>query len=192
MSLITKVKFGKENKIHIEYKVERQVNGKTDYDEFTLNCVDKPRPEFEVVFINLRKHVLEICELPADVSDVEKVIVKGVSFSYSESESGESVMGATITASRSLSKSNAPLIINTPHKFDVAHNDKQPITLLLTPECADLLYELIEEAEKYIDGERSQLNMFDVTVKAEDTEEMNLNLVIPEAAKSKSKILSKV
>lgn len=180
--IITKVKLRKENKIHIEYKVERKINGKSDYDEFTLSCVDKPRPEFEIVFMDLRKHVLEICELPADVSDIEKVIVKGVSFSYSESESGESIMGATITASRSLSKSNASLIINTPHKFDTPHNDKQPKTFLLTPECADLLNELIDEAEKYIDGNRAQLGLFNQDLEiAVDTDPKNKKLKIPEA-----------
>lgn len=180
--IITKVKLGKDSKVHIEYKVERMVKDTPDYDEFTLNCVDKPLPAFELVFIKLRKHVLEICELPSDETDIAKVIVKGVSFSYS----GESdVMGVTITASRTLAKSNAPLIINTPHKFDRPHNENQGTEMCLSDDCALLLAELLEQAEKYLDGERAQLEMFDKdSGKAVDTGEKDLKLVIPEAVEA--------
>jgi len=164
---ITKVKLGKDSKIRIEYRIERIVKDNRDYDEFALNCVDKPLPEFELAFLKLRKHVLEICELPVDDTEIAKIIVKGISFSYS----GENdVMGVTITASRTLAKSNAPLIVNTPHKFDKPHNENQGTEMCLTDDCYAALAELLEQTEKYLDGERAQLEMFDKDLdKAVDT-----------------------
>lgn len=170
---------GKDSKVHIEYQVERVVNDIPDYDEFILNCVDKPLPAFELAMLGLRKHVLEICEMQVDDTEIMKVKVKGVSFSYS----GDDVMGATISASKTLASSNAPLIINTPHKFDQPHNENQGTEMCLSDDCVSVLVELLEQAEKYLDGERAQLEMFDKdSVKAADIAEKDLKLVIPEAA----------
>lgn len=174
---ITKIKLGKDSKVHIEYKVPRTTESGQDFDQFTLDCVDKPLPALELAMLNLRKHVLEICEMPVDDTEVMKVKVRGVSFSYS----GDDVMGATITASKTLVKSNAPLMINTPHKFDQPHNENQGTEMCLSDDCVNVLVELLEQAEKYLDGERAQLEMFD---KDQDkaVDKGNLSLMIPEAA----------
>lgn len=175
---ITKIKLGKDSKVHIEYQVPRTVETGQDFDQFTLNCVDKPLPALELAMLNLRKHVLDICEMPIDDTEVMKVKVKGVSFSYS---GDDDIMGATITASKTLARSNAPLMINTPHKFDQTHNENQSTEMLLSDDCISVLVELLEQAEKYLDGERAQLEMFNQdSVKAVDTG--NLSLKIPEAA----------
>ena len=174
---ITKIKLGKDSKVHIEYKVPRTTESGQDFDQFTLDCVDKPLPALELAMLNLRKHVLDICEMPVDDTEVMKVKVRGVSFSYS---GDDDVMGATITASKILARSNAPLMINTPHKFDQPHNENQGTEMLLSDDCVNVLVELLEQAEKYLDGERAQIEMFDQdSVKAVDTGD--LTLVIPEA-----------
>lgn len=175
---ITKLKLGKDSKVHIEYQVPRTVESGQAFDEFTLNCVDKPLPALELAMLNLRKHVLEICEMPVDDTEVMKVKVKGVSFSYS---GDNDVMGATITASKTLAKSNSPLIINTPHKFDQPHNENQGTEMCLSDDCVNVLEELLEQAEKYLDGERAQLEMFDKD-SGDAVEKGNLSLMIPEAA----------
>lgn len=156
MRQITKVKLSKESKVHIEYRVERTVEEVTDYDMFTLDCIDKPIPQFNLAMMELRKHVLEICEMPADDLEVMKIMVKGVSFSYS---GVDDVMGATIIAIKKLNKSNTPLMINTPHKFAEPHSENQGAEMCLTEECIEVLEELINQAEKYLDGERAQLKL---------------------------------
>lgn len=175
---ITKVKLGKDSKVHIEYKVPRTTESGEDFDQFTLDCVDKPLPALELAMLNLRKHVLDICEMPMDDTEVMKVKVKGVSFSYS---GDNDVMGATITASKTLARSNAPLMINTPHKFDQPHNENQGTEMCLSDYCISALEEVIEQAEKYLDGERAQLEMFDKD-SAVAVDKGDLSLMIPEAA----------
>ena len=175
---ITKVKLSKDSKVHIEYQIPRTTESGNDFDQFTLNCIDKPLPAFELAMLNLRKHVLDICEMPVNDTEVMKIKVNGVSFSYS----GDNyVMGATIMASKTLAKSNSPLLINTPHKFDQPQNENQGTEMCLSDDCVNVLVELLEQAEKYIDGERTQLEMFD---KDQDkaVDKLDLTLVIPEAA----------
>lgn len=174
MRQITKIKLGKESKVHIEYRVPRSTEDGDDYDLFTLDCVDKPLPAFEDAMMELRKHVLDICEMPADDLEVMKVIVKGVSFSYS---GDDDVMGATIIAIKTLNKSNTRLMINTPHKFSQPHSENQGAEMCLSYDCIMVLEELIEQAEKYLDGERAQLKL-DLTGNAgKEGDENKLKLV---------------
>lgn len=175
---ITKIKLGKDSKVHIEYRVPRTTESGDDFDQFVLDCVDKPLLALELAMLNLRKHVLDICEMPIDDTEVMKVKVKGVSFSYS----GENdVMGATITASRTLERSNAPLMINTPHKFAEPHNENQGMKMCLSDDCILVLVELLEQGEKYLDGERAQLEILNKDQDEAADQEKDLKLVIPEA-----------
>lgn len=173
MRQITKIKLGKESKVHIEYRIERSTEKGEDFDLFTLDCIDKPLPEFELAMMELRKHVLDICEMPMDDLEVLKVTVKGVSFSYSGEEN---IMGATIIATKKLNKSNA-LMINTPHKFAEPHNEGQSAEMCLSEQCVEVLEELIKQAEKYLDGERAQLKLNLTGNAGKEEEENKLKLV---------------
>ncbi len=101
--------------------------------------------------------VLTLCEFPANWKD--SVTVHGVSFSYSD----EGVKGAVITAQRTLEHSSAPLNLNTPHKpYEPYNPDQDDIDqdMLLPEDTCDRLEDLDTEAEKYIDGDRAQGNLF--------------------------------
>lgn len=98
-----------------------------------------------------------------------KVIVKGVSLSYS---GDNDVMGATISCQKRLNSSNSPLMINTPHKFAEKHSEGMNAEFLLSGGCVEALEALIEQAEKYLDGERAQLKL-DLTENAGKEEEEN-------------------
>lgn len=140
--------------MYIEYSKK---NSKGKWDDFTLSCNDAPRPEYEKTIEKLKPFVLEICELPADY--LSRINVKSVSFSYG----GEAaIMGAVITATMKLKNSNAPLNLNTPHKpsehYSTAGGDN---ALLLPEKCVDVLTELQEECALYINGERSQGELFE-------------------------------
>ena len=151
---ITKIKLTKDDKIHVAYEKAAE----RGWDEYTFTCSEKPRPELYGVLKDLDVHVADICELPADYS--ERITVKGVTFSYG----GEAeVMGATITAQMELESSNCPLNLNTPHKASESYSEapadeKQ----LLSDDCIIALDDLVDEIERYIQGDRAQQTLFAV------------------------------
>lgn len=155
---ITKVKY-EGSKVHIEYEVVKD-NG---IDEFSLTCREEPRPEFKAALDGLAPTVAEGIEIPelTDAKGLKKYVktleVRGVSFSYSNG-----IMGAVITALKTLENCNSPLVINTPHKPSSPYSQGDPSAedKCLSPAAVKELKKLQEEAEKYIAGERAQGEMF--------------------------------
>lgn len=152
---IKKVKLTSDKKIAIAYEKESKSGA---WDEYSLSCSDRARPEFYAILAALAPFVIEMCELPE--SYLDRIEVRGVSFSYGGSDE---VMGATISAQMRLDNSNCNLNLNTPHKASGSYNDfpadeKQ----LLSATCIDALGKLCDEVEKYIQGEREQGRLFDV------------------------------
>ncbi len=64
-------------------------------------------------------------------------------------------MGATITVLKALSAANAPLVLNTPFLPESSDGG-----ICLPAETRDRIETLCEEAQKYVDGERKQGNLF--------------------------------
>ena len=126
-----------------------------EMDEYSVACSDKPLPSFNEAMKGLVCHVREMCELP-DTYD-KRIEVKGVSLSYAGKNE---TMGAVITAAMELHNSVNALNLNTPHKtvefYAYDGDDKQ----LLTTGCVDAIETLIEEAQKYLNGEREQGGLF--------------------------------
>ena len=66
-----------------------------------------------------------------------------------------------------LAYSNAPLNLNTPNKpeepynTDCEYDDETYAKMCLRSECIDKLYQLIDEANYYVDGQREQGNLFE-------------------------------
>jgi hypothetical protein len=146
---IKKVKV-KDGKMYIEY----QMKVKKQWDDFTLHCMDKARPEYDKALDGLKKHVVEMCELPKDY--INRITVKGVSFSYG---GDKEVMGAVITATMVLKNTNCPLNINTPHKASDLYGDEGDESQLLTGFCVRALEAVQAEAVAYIKGDRAQLEL---------------------------------
>lgn len=152
MIRITKVKLDKAKKINIEYQVLTKAG---QWDDFSFSCSDEALPEFYLSIKKLSPHVLELCELPKTYLD--RVVTKGVSFSYST----EGIMGAVIIAAMQLKKSNCPLNLNTPHKPSAVDDDQTPMeNQLLTEGCTMALKTVINECIKYIAGYRAQTDLF--------------------------------
>ena len=146
---ILKVKM-KDGRVQITYdKIQDKGTNK-----YTLDSFEKPTPEFTNALKELHKHVQEICEFEFSFELLDAINVTGVSFSYSKDDD----IGAVITAQRALKNSKSPLNLNTPHKMAEAISD-QDDSYCLTPACCDDLHRLIEEARKFIAGERSQLEL---------------------------------
>lgn len=150
---IKKVKVTKDNKISMIYE-QKSKSGFT-WDEYSFTCSEEARPGFYRALKDLAQDVIAMCELPG--SYLDKITVKGVSFSYAEG-----IMGAVITSSMSLDKSYQGLNLNTPHKASAMYNPDTPADdmQLLDSKCIERLETLQEEAEVYIKGDRAQGTLF--------------------------------
>ena len=150
MRRVTRVKYdGKRVTVHYE------VPPGEEPDEYVVTCNARPAPSFLAALAALRTHVGTICELPVEY--VERLDVRGASYSYGGKAE---VMGATITALKSLTTARAPLVLNTPHlaSAPMSETDEAP---LLAPLAGTALETLAREALRYVDGHREQSEMFD-------------------------------
>jgi hypothetical protein len=148
---ITKVK-DKEGKVIIHYQQATPGGSDGDWDDYTMTCGSKARPEFYEAMNEMVKHVVDICELPRESADL--ITIGGVTCSYPLD-----IMGATISAKLRLRKSNAPLILNTPFKTSELYTETGDPDSLLSGDCVDAICTLHEECEAYINGEREQLTL---------------------------------
>ena len=121
-------------------------------------CHEAISPSFTNAIGALAPFVCEMCELKKE--DTKKIIVKGVSFSFSGEDE---VMGAVITAHKTLVNSNTPLVMNTPHKIEEFYGELGDDKQLLPEDCAVALHKTAKEAEKFVNGERAQMDLFQST-----------------------------
>lgn len=145
----TKVKYD-GSKVRIEYTVERE-KGKAP-DEYALVSADAPLPSFSEAMHDLSADVLTICELPEEQRT--KLKVRGVSLTHTND-----ILGACITALKTVKHANAPLVLNTPHLPEAPYSDN-PDEPVMVDGMADRVLRLCEEAQRYLDGERSQQSLF--------------------------------
>lgn len=147
---ITKVKYTGD-KVRIEYTIDRPDGGEAD--EYTLQSADKPLPSFETALLALTPDVVDICEL--DKLSAANIAVRGVTFTWKND-----IMGACITALKSLATANAPLVLNTPHLPSESYSGNPDDTgPTLSRGTIDRLGRLLLEAGRYIDGERAQAKL---------------------------------
>lgn len=162
---ITKIKLDGA-RVHIEYEIERK-DGK---DELMLKCVDPPEDAFTIAMNGLAIHVADMMEVDNPRVYAKSLTARGVSLSNTDG-----VLGAVITALKTLKTSNSPLVINTPHKPETPYSEGGDHSMCLSPECRRAIENLITAADRYIDGHRKQMSLgFGVgdqsTPKAIDTE----------------------
>lgn len=146
----TKIKYD-GSKMRIEYEVERK---DAEPDEYTLFSSDKPAPEFDRALQALTGDVLTICEMPD--GDASVITVRGVSLTHTSD-----VLGVCVTALKSLKTSNAPLVLNTPHLPEVAYSgDSNDANPTMPVGMSNRLRVLMDEAERYVNGDRAQARLF--------------------------------
>lgn len=147
---ITKVKV-KGAKVHVEWSIEREQG---DTDDYTLKCVDAPAPSFVQAWNKLQLVITEEAELPNHMA--VEITPIGLSVTYYD----DGRWGAVVSGTRQLKYSNAPLVINTPHKpAEPSEYNKGDDNILLEKSVA-VIQEVLEEAEKYINGDRAQQGLF--------------------------------
>jgi hypothetical protein len=137
-----------KDKVHIEYEIEH--NKITD--SITLESEDEALPEFKNALQEMRGAVCEICELDKD--NASRIKVLGVSLSY-EGEPPNRRMGAVVTATRRLEKTNGTMLLNTPYLLE-ATNDKKNSRGVMPAELENQIGLMINEARRYLNGERAQ------------------------------------
>lgn len=135
-------------------------------DEHAMHHGERPHADFLRAFQDLQEDVLCLCEIPYEdfepdhrERELERVTVTGVSFTWKND-----VMGAVITAQRTLQDALAPLNLNTPHKTREYYGETGDPRQLLPARTARKLDHLIEEALEYLNGKRApdpQGNLFD-------------------------------
>lgn len=156
---INKVKYDyKKGTVDIDYTLERE-NSEDDI-KVHLCSRDKPLDTFAVALNCLAPYVEKICQF-AD-GYCESAEVRSVSFSHTNG-----IMGAVITALIPVSTANSQVIVNTPHLPSEGYSDSEDFKAPVLPSaCVDMLEVLIEEATRYINGERqieedNQLELFE-------------------------------
>lgn len=132
------------------------------WDEYQIMSADKPAPSFDIALAALSQHALDMIEV--DSTYLNRLTVRGVSFSYTEnSKGGDDIVGATMICRWRLDESNTDLNLNTPHKFSsfTSGGDVGDERQLLSRDCLGALDTLQYEAEQFIKGNRAQLSLFD-------------------------------
>lgn len=147
----TKIKYD-GSKVRLEYEIERPDGGESD--EYSLLSGDKPAASFDLALQALVEDVVAICEFQK--SDASTLAIRGVSLTHTDG-----ILGACVTALKSLTTANSPLVINTPHLPESAYsgntNDPNP---LMPAGMAQRIAALMAEAEKYAAGARAQGDLF--------------------------------
>lgn len=150
---VTKIKVSKDGWIQVNYEELRNQK----WDQISLKCHDQARVEFYQALDQLKPCVLEICELKDAWPEDDTLTISGISYSYTNE-----ILGATITALKSLDASNSPLVINTPFKTAVPYSESGDWEVCFTEEQTAALETMAEEALKYAEGERAQKSLFEV------------------------------
>jgi hypothetical protein len=149
---IKKLKYKpKDNEVEAIYEQE----GPNGWDKYALTSGDSPRPEMQKALNALAEDVVKLCEIPNKGS--EDVAVTGVTFSYG---GDKEVMGACIIAQIRLKNSYQPLNVITPHKASESYSDYEDPMQILDFETVNRLKNVIEEALRYVNGDRAQQNLF--------------------------------
>jgi hypothetical protein len=107
-------------------------------DTITLESMDGPAAGLMAALKGMAVHLLSICEMPMAME--KDITIIGVTITHNE----ETGRGIVITGLRKLKRSDAPLVLNSPHTTDFNHL------------CAESLEELEKQAFAYVDGTRQQ------------------------------------
>ena len=144
---ITKIKM---NGVSVQIQWEELAMDQS-WAKFGMKNTDMARPEMFTAMNALATDVIDLCELPTIWK--KQIEVRGVSITYTEK-----TWGITISAIKRLDKSKKSLVLNTPYtSVDGCDN----MELLLSANAIEHIERLTDEAQRYIDGDRAQMKLFD-------------------------------
>lgn len=147
---VNKVQYRKsDEKIFVEYL--RQRNG--HFDVVKLLSSEQAAPEFYEALEALIPAVCELLELPGGNFE-ERITPLSVSFKYDAA----GTMGAVITSALHMPDADVDVAINTPFRRCWTSNDEAGV--FFTSATAEDLWNLEQEARRYISGQRAQMDLF--------------------------------
>lgn len=156
---ITKIKYSSKT---LRIKIEWQDAADEDANKFSFDNKREIPASFKNAFLDLRKHVNKLCELGMKEDEMYLLEVVGVSLSWSHG-----VMGATITALKTLKDSNQPLVLNTPHKIEDFYSENGGDEKQLMPsDAVNDIIKLMAEAKAFIKSKEVQMDLFGETQEA--------------------------
>lgn len=145
---LTKVRLTAEE-VRIEYREANARGTRTVH----YTSADAPLPEFKTALLAFRPYVLAVCGLREEGLS-ERLGVRGVTVSYDSTGR----RGLTVTGLLEVTRSNAPLVLNTPLVWEESEEDEASPSFLRADELG-LLATLTDQAERYLAGERAQMSL---------------------------------
>lgn len=119
-----------------------------------LECPERPRPEFDAALQAFRSLLLKVIGAPAEWSDNTEIT--GISINTEE----DGRRGIVITARRKCPFGSAPIALNTPHLREPLDDTKDTGPNFFLPGMADAIDALCGEAQRYLEGDRAQGELF--------------------------------
>jgi hypothetical protein len=144
---ITKVKYS--DRVIIMYEVPRG----DSVDTYTLDCMDAPTQSF----IDALQRLKTLMPYWGDMTteQAQNCEIRGAFFSWKR----PGIFGGGFTALRPLKNCASPMVLNMPHKPSMPYSDGGDEGMCLTTIENELLLAVCAEAEKYLDGERAQMEL---------------------------------
>lgn len=128
-----------------------QISYRKGLTQITGEFHETPDPRFPDAMGKLRNSVTEILELP---NESYRIVPFAVKFRYNN----EGAFGASISSYLSLVESNQKVKIDTPFRWLDIDCKKDP--KYLTAGQGDMLQNLLDEAQEYLEGHRAQTVLF--------------------------------
>jgi hypothetical protein len=148
----TQIKIHK-NRVHLEY-LERKDDDHTDH---MIDSPDGPLKSFTTAFSNITEDFISILELPKNL--IERTKVHTINISYNGEDHNRNVI---VSANISIEKTKDSFNVNTPLR-SLDSNEGGKMLELTTAKRFEILF---VEAEKFINGSREQINLFEMKKKA--------------------------
>ena len=120
-----------------------------------LDSPDEPNAAFKNALLGIRKHWLSLLELPNDESMVKRVEVHTINISYKGADKTPYII---ISANIKLAGENGSFNVNSPVRL----LDSSESGVSISGWLKKAIDTLLEEAEKYVKGERKTINLFDI------------------------------
>ena len=138
-------------KVHLSW--EFTSHGQNDIAQATLTSEDEPLSEFIEALDAFKDDVLCLLELPKKYEDGLEVTKLAIN-----READDGRIGLVITAVKSLGCGS--LVLNTPHLRERTE-EGDPGEGHLTSVQFDRIHAIEEAAERFVNGQRQQVDMFD-------------------------------
>lgn len=126
---------------------------------------DPPAPEFDSAMARLATHVCDVLEVSRSMA--ARIHPQSVQYSYLE----DGRMSAIIACSFSMPVGGTETDIKTPKTKCPMDEHESGKPGYFSDDAVNALWELQQEALKYLSGHRAQSNLFDMDAEAEDVPE---------------------